>query len=543
MILLILVAIAPLVSAAGGIAQFGVKGWSPAKSQGWWCGEDCLRANAAKLVSDNMTVVVDPFADTRNALFPYFVVEGFYRADDNAAGDPMGVAIDDYGRFAPDLTRFPSSAPKGGKPGDGLGPVCAGLPHLLKCGMAIPLGIPRLAVQRKTPVKGAATGITADQIADTSTTLGPLGEVYALNMKNPHANAYIQSVVDQLNAWEVKYLLLQDAYAAGPHAADAIVAFSKAINATTHAPVPAVGGDVVLAVAGDPAQLTDALFDQIQYAVNTYRVTNDMWDTWADVVGAMDVVGEWMGRHAATGCIDAQSPVGVAGCNHWPDLGELPIGRIGAKANESSSYPPWHKGSCTAAQLGCGKAGGAPPACCPRQGRLKFEESRTLYTIAMMSRSAAILGGSLLGQSNSMHVMSLFTNAYYADIFDPWGAGNGGAMNTTVLNKTSGSEIWVSASGAFNPMAFDAQWFVAVYNKQETTLNLNVSLDALPLDLAPYQPAPTPGKYVYMVRDVWLNAELGGYAGYVQIGTDGPDKGAPMLDAHGVLLFMVSRIR
>ena len=72
----------------------------------------------------------------------------------------------------------------------------------LHCGVAIPMGIPKLAAKKRTVIFGTKNH-TADTIADTSMSLGPMGECYAIDMSKPGATEYIDSVVSAFAEWAV----------------------------------------------------------------------------------------------------------------------------------------------------------------------------------------------------------------------------------------------------------------------------------------------------------------------------------------------------
>ncbi len=125
--------------------------------------------------------------------------------DDNwyVCPGPGGPTVDKYGRWVTDNTEFPSV---GGK--NGIAAVAAYVHHLgLKFGIYETAGISREAVTKKTPIVG--TSDTADQIAtNVSQNNYDCGGMQRIDYSKPGAQAYVDSVVDQLADWGVDYIKL-----------------------------------------------------------------------------------------------------------------------------------------------------------------------------------------------------------------------------------------------------------------------------------------------------------------------------------------------
>lgn len=84
---------------------------------------------------------------------------GWFGTDSTYEGDGAGQTVDEYGRLVPNRTYYP----------DGFRPLKEVVEKLgLKWGFWIMGGIPRVAVQQKSKIKG--TNFTADQVADLTNT-------------------------------------------------------------------------------------------------------------------------------------------------------------------------------------------------------------------------------------------------------------------------------------------------------------------------------------------------------------------------------------
>jgi alpha-galactosidase len=90
--------------------------------------------------------------------------------------------MDHWGRLTPQPAKFPWAFD-----GKGFAPLAAYVHALgLKFGIHVMGGIPRQAVWARSSVKGT-NGITADKIADTSSTCPWMNHMYGLDMNKPCA--------------------------------------------------------------------------------------------------------------------------------------------------------------------------------------------------------------------------------------------------------------------------------------------------------------------------------------------------------------------
>lgn len=137
-------------------------GWAPTPPMGWnsWdCYGPTVIESEVKANADYMAEHLKDFG------WQYVVVDIRWFVENDKAGgynqtNPIYV-YDEWGRYTPALNRFPSAAN-----GAGFKPLADYVHDKgLKFGIHIMRGIPKVAVNKKLPVKGA-DGITADMIAN-----------------------------------------------------------------------------------------------------------------------------------------------------------------------------------------------------------------------------------------------------------------------------------------------------------------------------------------------------------------------------------------
>lgn len=256
--------------------------------------------------------------------------------------------LDAWGRPAPAPHRFPSAA------GDrGFGPLADRVHALgLRFGLHIMRGIPRLAVDRALPVLG--TSYTAADIADPGSDCGWNTDNVGLNHDHPGARAYYDSLAGLFAQWGVDFVKADDMLA--PYHAREIAALAGALRDC--------GRPMVLSLS--PGYwLSLEYAEHLREHAHLWRVSDDLWDRWPDVVAQFERLARW-------------AP--LAGPGAWPDADMLPLGRIGLRA----------------------EVGG------PRDSRLTWDEQRTLLTLWCVARSPLMFGGDLPG--SDPRTIDLLTN-------------------------------------------------------------------------------------------------------------------------------------
>lgn len=353
-------------------------GWNSYNCYGSAVHEDEVKANA-----DYMEKYLKPYG------WQYIVVD-FLWSYDNPPGSKIGnpfqknledgsyvpwLSMDQYGRLLPDANKFPSAfGNKGFKP-------LSDYIHLLglKFGIHVMRGIPRQAVWAKSPVWGT-NGITADMIADTSSTCPWLNHMYGLNMKVSGSQEYLNSILKLYASWDVDFIKADDI--ARPYSSAEIEGYKKAIDLC--------GRQIVLSLSPGETPLIQ-LTHVIKYA-NMWRMADDFWDNWTQVLKMFDYAKSWEG-------------IGTPG--HWPDCDMIQIGKLS-------------------------KRGPVGPE---RYSRFTKDEALTHMTFWCIYQSPLMLGGNL--PENREWELNLFTNQEVLNV-------NQHAKNPTQLYKKDGSMVWIS---------------------------------------------------------------------------------------------------
>ena len=252
---------------------------------------------------------------------------------------PFGQSnLDEYSRFWPDETKFPSSA--GGK---GFKPLADQLHAMgLKFGIHIMRGIPRQAAHEHRKVLG--TDLTADLIADPASICRWNPDMYGV--KNTAAGqAYYDSILRLYADWGVDYIKCDDIcntnmWPDGWHGADEMVMLRKAADK--------VERDIVISLSPGPALVEHSW----HYAVNAnlWRITDDLWDDWKLVKDMFTRCEKWQ-DHVRMG--------------NYPDCDMLPLGHIGEVFGNG------------------------------RESNLTADEQKTLMTLWSLFRSPLMIGADL----------------------------------------------------------------------------------------------------------------------------------------------------
>ena len=173
----------------GGVDQTPVMGWS-----GW----SFLRlgADTAQVEGEASALVSTGLA---NYGYRYVNIDdGWYQCP-----GPQGPNVDQYGRWVVNTANYPNVGAQ-----NGIQALAAYVHSLgLKFGIYETPGISKQAVAQNTPVLG--TSYTADEIvANRQDNNYNCGGMMALDYSSPGAQAYVDSVVDELASWGVDYVKL-----------------------------------------------------------------------------------------------------------------------------------------------------------------------------------------------------------------------------------------------------------------------------------------------------------------------------------------------
>ena len=339
------------VSAAQGpnmLAPTPPMGWNSWDGYGATIDEQEFRANAEWLAKR-----LKPFGWTYVTVdMEWFVTNPV--AEGNAKN--FTYSIDEYGRYVPPASRFPSAA--GGK---GFAPL-ADFTHSLglKFGIHILQGVPRQAVEQNLPIQGSP--FRAAEAANTSGTCPWNSDNYDLDPAGPAAQAYYDSIARLYASWGVDFIKV-DCIASRPYKGDEIRMLSDALQKTKR--------PIVLSLS--PGEAPIDRVDEMRRYAQMWRISDDIWDLWHSNVSYPQGLGDQFPRLAKW--------AGVAQPGHWPDADMLPFGYLGPA-------PGWGKTA--------------------RQTRLTHDEQRTFMTLWCIFRSPLMIGGRL--PSADEWTISLLTN-------------------------------------------------------------------------------------------------------------------------------------
>ena len=353
-------------------------GWNSYNCFGSAVHEDEIKAN-----TDYMATNLKQYG------WQYIVVD-FLWSYDNPPGSNIGnpfqktlqdgsyipwLTMDKWGRLFPQPTKFPSAfGGKGFKPlGDYI--------HAkgLKFGIHVMRGIPRQAVWAKTPVMGT-NGITADMIADTSSTCPWMNHMYGLNMRKPGAQEYLNSLLQLYVEWGVDFIKVDDL--SRPYSSAEVEGYKKAIDNC--------GRPVVLSLSPGATPVAQAVH-AAKYS-NMWRMADDFWDNWKEILQMMNYAKQWEG---------------IGGPGHWPDCDMLQVGKLSKRG----------------------------PVGKERYSRFTEDELYTHITFWSIYKSPLMIGGNL--PENRELELKLLSN-------DEVLAVNQQGVSPAQLLKTDSSLIWTS---------------------------------------------------------------------------------------------------
>ena len=325
------------------------KNWASTPPMGWnsWdCYGPTVEEHEVKANADYMATHLKEYG------WDYIVVDIRWFVENDKAGgynqtDPIYV-LDEYGRYLPALNRFPSAK-------DGVGfKALADYIHGkgLKFGIHIMRGIPKAAVERKSPIKGT-NGITADQIYTTDLQCLWLRDNYTILADKAGAQEYYNSLFELYASWGVDFIKIDDL--SRPYHEKEIELIRKAIDNC--------GRPIVLSTSPGETPIENA--EHVREHANMWRMVDDVWDIWGHITHLFDISQKWY-PYIAPGT--------------WPDCDMIPLGRISVRGERGED----------------------------RMTRLTKDEQYTLMNLFTIFRSPLMFGGDL--PSNDEFTLSLLTN-------------------------------------------------------------------------------------------------------------------------------------
>jgi hypothetical protein len=284
-----------LVVAEAALAHWQIAPTPPMGWNSWDCFGTTLTEQQAKEQADAMARQLKPLGWT------YLTVDiQWYEphAQGHAYKEGAPLAMDEYSRLLPALTKFPSAT-------NGAGfKALADYVHAkgLKFGIHIMRGIPRQAVRQNTPLLG--TSARASEIANQRSRCAWNPDMFGVDLTRTGAQAYYDSLFQLYATWGVDLVKVDDIARPYDEVQRAeIEAIRKAIDKT--------GRPIVLSLSpGDtPIQRGAHVMSQ----ANMWRISDDFWDRWQPLYEMFGRLDRWT-QYRAPGA--------------WPDADMLPFGII-----------------------------------------------------------------------------------------------------------------------------------------------------------------------------------------------------------------------
>lgn len=257
------------------------------------------------------------------------------------------LCMDEYGRVIPAPNRFPSASD-----GKGFGPIAEYIHNKgLKFGIHIMRGIPRQAVTQNVKIKG--TEYTARQVAHPASICCWNSDMYGLDCTKPGAQEYYDSLLELYASWGVDFIKVDDICVKyGRTNDESTLAYGGDEIEMLRRAIDKCGRPIVLSLSPGPAMLDKA--EHLRKNANMWRITNDLWDSWDNIMEMFSRCNEW-------------SPYVSEGC--YPDCDMLPLGHISI--------------------IGCEHGVG------DRMCRLSQDEQKTMMSLWCIFRSPLMLGAEM----------------------------------------------------------------------------------------------------------------------------------------------------
>ena len=353
--------------------------------------------------------------------YEYFVLDaGWYRHYDlkpgeiwPSKGDKRILTYDEYGRFLPSEAYFPHGFKE---------IVETAHKHGIKFGIHIMRGIPREVVEKDLPIYG--TKYSAKDIANVNDTCNWSTLCYGVDMDQPGAQEYYNSVIDLVASWGVDFIKYDD-----------IVHKPREINAVANA-IERNGRDIVLSISPGDDNNPD-LIDTYKRA-DMIRISRDIWDLSEDI---MISAARW----------EKMEP--FAGQGFWLDLDMIPFGHIRV------NYP-----SSPDRESNRGYE---------RQDNFSYAQKKSFITQHAMATSPLFMGGELT--SSSKIVFELITDD---EMLRCNQNGITGKLQTRIKNYGSYVDIYRTPHRENS----DEGW-IGIFNRNEYQENISLTKSQLGLDV------------------------------------------------------------
>ena len=359
-----LLSVAPLMAQTEDMATF--RTWAQTPPMGWnsW---DCYYSSVTeKEVLQNAQYLVDH--DLVKHGWQYVVIDIRWYCNHPSLGGgnynqkgTQGYVLDEYGRYLPSTTRFPSALVNGKN--EGFKALADKLHSMgLKFGIHIMRGVPKSVVNStKYKLKGSESTSWSKVYNGTTSPCTWLKD-NLLVQDNEYGQLYYNSIMDLYASWGVDFIKIDDL--SRPFYTDEIHMIRKAIDQC--------GRPIVLSLSPGKTQYQYA--NECLENANMWRMMDDLWDNWSSVDAVFNEANEWS-KYSRPG--------------NYADCDMLPLGQI----------------AMTIADKGYTNADAG------RWTRLTQNEQRTMMSLWGICHSPLFFGGEMT--KNDDFTNSLLNNEEY----------------------------------------------------------------------------------------------------------------------------------
>ena len=377
-----------------------------------WNSWDCYYSSAnEKVVMDNARYIAEKGLDEYG--WEYVVLDIRWYANHpslgggnyNQRGD-QDCVLDEYGRYLPSPSRFPSCMVDGVN--QGFKAMADSIHRMgLKFGIHIMRGLPKYILNNPSAYKLKGSESTPWSQVYTNTTPECTWLKDNLTIQNNEAGQlYYNSIFDLYAEWGVDFIKIDDL--SRPFHTDEIRMIRKAIDQT--------GRPIVLSLSPGKTQFEYAQ-DCLDNA-NMWRMMDDLWDTWSGVDLVFREAAEWA-QYARPG--------------NYADCDMLPLGHIAATIGDPG-YCSADKGHWT---------------------NLTQDEQYTVMTLWGICHSPLFFGGDMT--KNDDFTNSLLTNEEYHQMHK-----YGVEAHEVSTNEDNGHTVWTSIDPA------TGNRYLALFNRATT---------------------------------------------------------------------------
>lgn len=418
-------------------------GWNSFDSYGVYLHEEAAMANLEAFAKKLKPYGYEYFVIDAGWFGEFKLKEGtIYPAEKHA----LKVNINEYGLLQPSKTYFPN----------GLKPIIDRCHELgIKFGIHLMRGIPRVAVEKNTKVKG--TEYFARDIADTTSICEWNHQNYGVDMSKPGAQEFYNSLINQMADLGVDFLKYDD-----------LVPYPKEVEGIANA-IKQCGRPMIYSLS--PGNDVDVNALNSFKRAHMLRVTPDIWDDQVGLDQSFEAWKKWQG-HEEPG--------------FWIDLDMIPFGKLQLMSpkpegiNEHESKKDIEKkiksGELSKVELLAGKGW-------TRHSQFTKDQMYTFITLRALSASPLMMGGDL--PSLDDFSLSLIT---HDDVLE---CNQNGIMGNLIYDKDT-IEIWKT------PKKNSQDGWIGVFNRSKSSQSISLSKSDLGLEV----------EQEYIIYNIWDDKEV-----------------------------------